>query len=408
MIGFLDCYSGISGDMLLGALVDAGVPLPHLSAALDGLSLAGYVRLEATEVQRGGLRATKVDVVAEPGQPHRTLREIAGLLDAAALDPVVRERSLRVLGRLAEVEGRIHGEPAEQVELHEVGAIDSIADVVGSVAGLTFLGIDGLFASALPGSPGSIASGHHGQFPTPAPATLDLLAAAGAPLRPFGDGSELVTPTGAALVTTLARFEQPVMTVRRIGYGAGHAELPWPNVLRLWIGEAIQTEAAAREEEYVVLETNIDDMSPQLLAPVADALFAAGALDVTVSSLLMKKGRSGWLVSVIARRDDEGALALVLLRQTTTLGVRVHGVRRHEAERTFETVDTRFGPVAVKVKLLGGQVIGAMPEFESMREAAAAVGVPLLEVHAAAAAAADALVPAAGDLPPVDTLGAGR
>ena len=392
MIGFLDCYSGVSGDMLLGALVDAGVPLPYLSATLAALSLAGYVGLEAREVQRGGLRATKVDVAASRGRPHRTLREIASLLDASVLSPDVREHSLRVLRRLAEVEGGIHGEPSEQVELHEVGAVDSIADVVGSVAGFAFLGIDRLFASALPGSPGSIAGGHHGQLPAPAPATLALLAAASAPLRPFGDGRELVTPTGAAIVTTLARFEQPPMRVQRVGYGAGHAEHPWPNVLRLWIGEEIRPEAAARDEEHVVLETNIDDMSPQLLAPVTETLLAAGALDVSISPLVMKKGRSGSLVSVIARSEDENALALLLLRHTTTLGVRVHRVRRHEAGRAFETVSTRFGQVTVKVKLLGSQMIGAMPEFDSVRELAAMTGVPLLEVHAAAAAAAEALM----------------
>lgn len=391
MIGFLDCYSGVSGDMLLGAVVDAGVPLEHLSAALDGLALAGYVRLEAAQVDRGGLRATKVEVIAEQHQPHRTLREIGTLLQRAGIDEHVRDRSLAVLRRLAEVEGRIHGEPAEEVELHEVGAIDSIADVVGSMAGLAYLEIDRLYASAVPGSPGSIAGGHHGQLPAPAPATLDLLAAARAPLRPFGDGRELVTPTGAAIVSTLARFEQPAMILRQVGYGAGGAELPWPNVLRLWVGEEI---VASHPDtgEHVVLETNIDDMSPQLLAPAVDALFAAGALDVATSPLFMKKGRSASLVTVIGRRADEVTLARVLLRETTTLGVRVHTVRRHEAERAFEMVETRYGPVTVKVKLIDGRPAGAMPEFESVRQVAEAAGVPIARVHAAASAAADALV----------------
>ncbi len=390
-IGFLDCYSGISGDMVLGALVDAGVPLAHLSAVLDGLSLAGYVRLESGQVQSGALRATRVQVIATPQQPHRTLRDLAALLEAAELDEVIRVRSLAVLRRIAEVEGRIHGQATEDVELHEVGAIDSVADVVGAVAGFAYLGIDRLYASPIPGSPGSIAGGHHGQLPLPAPATLELLAAAGAPIRPFGDGHELVTPTGAALVTTLARFEQPPMVIRTVGYGAGQTELPWPNVLRLWIGEPVP-EPDAAHDEHVVLETNVDDMSPQLLAPVADVLFAAGALDVTLSPLLMKKGRAGALVSVVARSQDEEALADLLLRETTTLGVRVHPVRRHEADRAFETVATRFGPVTVKLKLLHGRVVSAMPEFESVRERTLAADVPLVQVHAAAAAAADALV----------------
>ena len=392
-IGFLDCYSGISGDMVLGALVDAGVPVSFLAGTLKKLSSAGFVRLESEEVQRGGLRATSVRVVAESRQPHRTLRNLVDLLDRAELDEVVRSRSEAVLRRIAEVEGHIHGQATGDVELHEVGAIDSIADVVGSVAGLAFLGIERLYASSVPCSPGSIAGGHHGQLPTPAPASLELLAAAGAPIRPFGNGRELVTPTGAALLTTLASFEQPAMVVRVVGYGAGDAELPWPNVLRLWVGELLP-EPKAASEDHVMLETNVDDLSPQILAPVSEVLFAAGALDVTLASRLMKKGRVGTLVSVVARSQDEHALAQVLLRETTTLGVRVYSVRRHEADRAFETVITRFGPVTVKLKLLGGQVVGAMPEFESVRERAAAVGVPLLRVQAAAAAAADALVAA--------------
>jgi uncharacterized protein (TIGR00299 family) protein len=390
-IGFLDCYSGISGDMVLGALVDAGVPLAHLSGVLDGLSLAGYLRLESEVVQRGALRATHVQVIAGPHQPHRTLRELAALLAAAALDETIRTRSLAVLRRIAEVEGRIHGQPTEEVELHEVGAIDSVADVVGAVAGFAYLGIGRLYASSVPGGPGSIAGGHHGQLPLPAPATLELLASVGAPIRPFGAGHELVTPTGAALLATLARFEQPPMVIRAVGYGAGQAELPWPNVLRLWIGEPLPDPGAGRDE-HVVLETNLDDMSPQLLAPVADVLFAAGALDVTLGPLLMKKGRAGTLLSVVAKARDEETLAELLLRETTTLGVRVHSVRRHEADRSFETVGTRFGPVTVKLKLLHGQVVGAMPEFQSVRERALAAGAPLAQVHAAAAAAADALV----------------
>ncbi len=400
MIGFLDCYSGISGDMCLGAVVDAGVPLDVLSAALDGMRLAGYVRLDASEVRRGAIRATQVRVVASAGQPHRTFREIVALLDAAPIEPAVHDHALAVFRRLVEVEGRIHGAPPDEVELHEVGAIDSIADVVGTVAGLAHLGVEDLYASALPVSPGEIAGRHHGALPAPGPAALDLLAAAGAPLRPFGDGRELVTPTGAAIVATLARFEQPAMRLRRVGYGAGGAELPWPNVLRLWLGEPAPAAVVAPLETHVVVETSIDDMSPQLLAPVSASLVAAGALDVTFSPLAMKKGRAGTLVAAIARLQDEAAIAEVLLRETTTLGVRVHGIRRHEADRSFETVETAYGPIIVKLKLVDGRVIGAMPEFESVRAAADESGAPLLRVHQAAAAAAAPLV---GETAPVAT-----
>ena len=392
MIGYLDCYSGISGDMTLGAIVDAGIPVERLSAAVEGLSIAGFERLDASAVSRGGLRATKVDVVVSGEQPHhRPFLEIERLLADAALEDEVRDRSLAVLRRLAEVEGRIHRTPPDQVELHEVGAMDSIVDVVGSVIGLRMLGIDRLLASPLPVSPGSISGGAHPALPAPAPATLDLLAAVHAPLRPFGDGRELVTPTGAALVATLATFDPPAMRLERVGYGAGGAELPWPNVLRLWIGAPLAV-AASAPDRHVILETAVDDMSPQLLAPVADSLFAAGALDVTFSPLQMKKGRPATLVTVVAEAVAEPALAELLLRETTTLGVRVHAVRRYEAGRAVRTVETPYGPVEVKLKLLGGRVAGVMPEFESVRAVAAAASVSLPRVHSAATAAAEALL----------------
>jgi uncharacterized protein (TIGR00299 family) protein len=400
VIGYLDCYSGISGDMTLGAIVDAGIPVDRLSGAVAGLSIAGFERLEASTVSRGGLRATKVDVVVSGEQPHhRPFREIERLLAEAALEDVVRDRSLAVLRRLAEVEGRIHGTPPDQVELHEVGAIDSIVDVVGSVIGLRMLGIDRLLASPLPVSPGSISGVVHPALPAPAPATLDLLAAVHAPLRSFGDGRELVTPTGAALVATLAAFDPPTMRVERVGYGAGVAELPWPNVLRLWLGTPL-AEVAPPPERHVILETAVDDMSPQLLAPVSDSLFAAGALDVTFSPLQMKKGRPATLVTVVADEAAEAPLAELLLRETTTLGVRVHGVRRYEAGRTLRSIDTPYGPVEVKLKILDGRVAGAMPEFESVRAVAEAASVPLSRVHAAAMAAAQGLLDDV--LPPTD------
>lgn len=237
MIGFVDCYSGASGSMLLGAIVDAGVPIMDLERVLAGLRLDGFERLEATRVMRGPLQATLVDVLAAPGPPHRPFVAVRAVLRAASLPAGVAERSLAVLERIAEVEGRIHGQEPEAVELHEVGAVDSIVDVVGTVAGLEMLGVGRLYASALPVSTGEIRGGHHGPLPSPAPATLALLAAVCAPLRPFGGGRELVTPTGAALLAELATFEQPAMALRRVGYGAGAAELPWPNVVRLWVGE---------------------------------------------------------------------------------------------------------------------------------------------------------------------------
>ena len=391
MIGYLDCYSGISGDMLLGALVDAGLAVHRLESVIDALGLGGEVCIVAEAVDRAGLRATRVHVETLGEPVHRNLASIARLLTASSLPQSVRSASLSVLTSVAEAEGRVHGVPAAEVELHEVGALDAIVDVVGAVSGLAALGVDRLYASPLPVSPGQIDGGERGPLPAPAPATLALLAAAGAPLRPFGAGWELVTPTGAALATALAAFEQPPMRLERIGYGAGSRETPWPNVLRLWLGRPVE-EVPAGAPGHVVLETNLDDMSPQLLAPAAEALLAAGALDVAVSPLLMKKGRAGWLVKVVARAQDEASLAELLLRETTTLGVRVHDVRRHEAARRVAEVDTPFGSVAVKLKLLEGAVVAAVPEFESVRAVAAAAHAGLSAVHAAAAAAALALL----------------
>jgi hypothetical protein len=313
------------------------------------------------------------------------------MVEASALPEPVRAASLAVLTRIAEVEGRVHGRPTADVELHEVGSLPELKGSSAWWPGSRRSGSTSSFASSLPVSPSEIADGGHGALPGPAPATLALLAAARAPIRPFGAGYELVTPTGAALVTTLARFEQPAMRLERIGCGTGAVKTPWPNVLRLWLGTGLPTTPATTEGR-IVLETNLDDMSPQLLAPVTQLLFAAGALDVQVSPQLMKKGRAGWLVTVIGDALAEASLADVLLRETTTLGVRVHDVHRYEAERRQTTVDTRYGPVEVKLKLLGGEVVGAMPEFESVRAAARTSNAGLAAVHAAAAAAATALL----------------
>ncbi len=390
MIGFVDCYSGVSGDMLLGAIIDAGVPLATLRDELAGLSVGDEFRLESEEVQRAGIRATKVHVIADPGRHHRPFREVRSIVAEAGLAAIVRDRALAVLERLAVAEGRIHGAPPDAVELHEVGAIDSIVDIVGTALGLSLLGIDELHVSSVPVSTGSITSSGH-RLPAPAPATLAILAEAGIPTRNFGDGRELVTPTGAAILATLGRVGQPAMIVDRVGYGAGDADFDWPNVLRLWVGRPAGGREAAHEApmgDHVVIETNIDDMNPQLLAPVGEALLAAGALDVTVTPIQMKKGRAGVQVSVVARMEDETRLAGILLAETTTLGVRVHAVRRHEADRAFVEVTTPYGPVVVKQKIMGGRVVGAMPEFESVRALAAETGVPLARVHGAAAAAA--------------------
>lgn len=384
-LAYFDCFSGASGDMILGALVDAGLALDDLRQALDGLNLPGEFDLRVEAVQRGALRASQMHVTTRAAPEARRLADITKLLAASRLDRGIRAKSLRIFQRLAEAEARVHGTTIEQVHFHEVGAIDAIVDIVGAVAGLERLGVEAVYASALPLGGGEVATSH-GLLPLPAPATLELLAQANTPTRPGPAGVELVTPTGAAILTALAQFEQPAMRVRRVGYGAGGRDLAWPNALRLWLGEALGA-APAPSPAVTVLETNVDDMNPEFYGHVAEQLFAAGALDVYLAPIYMKKGRPATLLSVIGRPADEAALAAVLLRETSTLGVRVHLAARYEAGREVRQVTTPYGPISVKLKLLDGRAASVAPEYDACRAAAAAQNVPLAEVYQAALAA---------------------
>jgi pyridinium-3,5-bisthiocarboxylic acid mononucleotide nickel chelatase len=389
MIAFLDVPSGVSGDMLLGCLVDAGWPVDALRATIDKLKLPpGEWAVRAETVQKGLLRATQVEVLFDEGRHNRRLTDVRAIIESSELPELVRTRAVAVFTRLANAEAKVHGTTVDQVHFHEVGAIDAIIDVVGVVAGLHGLGIDCVHASPLPLGPGWTGSAH-GRIPLPAPATLELLASANAPTRPAPGPGELVTPTGAALVAELATFDPPAMKLSRIGVGAGQRDFAWPNIARLWLGEP----EAAEGGGLVQLETNIDDMNPQIYPAVSDALFAAGAKDVWLTPIQMKKGRPGVLLGVLAPAGREAALADVILRQTTTLGVRVHALRhRHEARREMQIVQTPFGPVPMKLKRVGEQLVGAMPEFDDCRRLADAIGVPVRAVHESAVAAAQSLL----------------
>ncbi len=422
-LAYLDTPSGISGDIFLGCLVDAGWPLADLRATVEALNLpAGSWRVCARTVMRGGLRATLVDVDVAEDNAQRHLADVQKIIEAAELPAGVKRRARGVFTRLAAAEAHIHDTTPDTVHFHEVGALDAVIDIVGVCAGLYALGIEPLCASALPLGPGWTDS-MHGRLPLPAPATLELLAAVGASTVPAPGPGELVTPTGAALLAELAEFRRPAMRLHCIGYGAGQKVFDWPNVARLWLGEEItapamkragprpapsfhsdaetsrrtaKTEESSQEnlrpypvsDSLVIIETNIDDMNPELYEPVQQRLFAAGALDVWATAIAMKKGRPGTLLSVLASEADEGALARLLLRETTTLGVRVYPVRRHIAEREMATVETRYGAVRVKLKWVDGQTVGAKPEFEDCRRLAVATDTPLPLVYAAAQAAA--------------------
>ena len=372
-IAYLDCFSGVSGDMLLGALVDAGVAPEALRAALAKLSLGGY-HLDVAKTQRAGLAATRVSVVLEEAkQPRRRLPDILALIECSALPNDDKERGAAVFQRLASAEARVHGTEPDAVEFHEVGAVDAIVDVLGAVAGLRLLGVERLYCSPLPAG-GGTARGLHGELPVPAPATLALLADAGAPIAAAPDGDmELVTPTGAAIVTALARFERPAMAVRAVGYGAGARDPEGrPNALRLWLGEAL-----ARPATMLLIETNIDDMAAELFGYAQERLFAAGAADVWFAPIQMKKNRPGVLLSALCPVERESAVVEVLLRETSTLGVRVREIARHEAARETFEFESSLVPAAVKVKRLPG----VAPEYEACARIARERGLPLLEVY---------------------------
>ncbi len=386
-IAYFDCYSGISGDMALGALVDAGLDPDLLRAEIGRLRLP-EVHLQIERGQRRGLAGTQVRVLVNEAQPPaRRLGDIEAIISASSLPPAVKELALAVFRRIGRVEAEVHGIPIDEVHFHEVGAMDAIVDIVGFSIGLLHLGIERCYASALPAGHGMVETAH-GSLPLPAPATLALLAGVGAPLRPLDIAQELVTPTGAALLAATATFSQPPMRVHRIGIGLGTRELPWPNALRLWVGEA--TETAPRgdldEGESVVLETNLDDLTPEEAGFAMERLFAAGALDVFFTPVQMKKNRPGLQLTVIAAPHQASALAHAILRETTSLGVRCSTVQRFMCPRRTATVTTRFGRLVVKIKSIDGQEI-VCPEYEECARVARERNVPIREVYAAVLAA---------------------
>lgn len=391
---YVDCFSGASGDMLLGALVDAGVPAQALSDGLARLPIRGW-SLTAERVHRQGLTGTQVKVVAEQGgrQPHRGLSDILEILAQADLDAGVLERAVGVFRTLAEVEATIHGTSVDQVEFHEVGALDAIVDIVGSVLGLSLLNVDWqrVTCSALPLGSGWV-NAAHGRLPIPAPATLELMRRAGAPTRAApvaGDVGELTTPTGAALLTTLASFpaRPDLGTVDRIGYGFGTRQPPWPNAVRVVVGPEVAVPMDLIQDQVAEIETNLDDATPEELGFAMERLLESGALDVAFSPLQMKKNRPGTLVRVLGRPSDGPRLIDVLLTHTSALGARTTLKDRLIARRAERTVATPWGNARVKLKLLGERQIAA-PEYEDCARLARDSGVPLRDIYEAARRAA--------------------
>ncbi|HEX7737937.1 MAG TPA: nickel pincer cofactor biosynthesis protein LarC [Ktedonobacteraceae bacterium] len=384
VIAYLDCHSGISGDMFLASLLDAGLVFDELRTALAGLPFSDY-QLTYEPFNDKGIRGARFDVQLAGGeQPARHLADIQVLIQASTLPTRVRERALAVFQLLAEAEAHVHGTSVEEVHFHEVGAVDAIVDIVGAVWALDRLGITQVYASPLPLSGGHVRTAH-GLLPVPAPATLEILRRVSAPWRPSPAEGEMVTPTGAALLAAFARFEQPALAIEKVGYGFGRKYFPWPNCLRTCLGRALSVPAAGEGEpdtDWVgVLECNIDNMSGELLGDLMERLLSAGALDVSYQPLQMKKNRPAVMVTLICQSGDSERLARLILSETSTLGVRVQQVQRRKAQRSQEQIITPLGPLQIKLKRLGSRVISAAPEYEDCRRLAQARQVPLEEVY---------------------------
>jgi len=383
-IAYFDCFSGISGDMVLGALVDAGANLRAIEVELHKLGLEGW-SISAEKVKRGAIFATQVKVETSEGHHHRGLSIILGRIDKAGLAPRAADRARGIFTRLAEAEAKVHNMPVEEVHFHEVGAVDSIVDIVGAAIAFELFGIDEFACSALDVGAGQVKTAH-GLLPVPAPATAELLR--GAPMYTSGIARELVTPTGAAIATTLStRYAQiPEMTLRAVGYGAGSADLTEKaNVLRILIGENATSEAGEHWDAPVsVIETNLDDMSPQIYGYFVERALAAGALDVFSTAVQMKKNRPGVLLTILCDAAHTARLIDLVFRETTTIGVRTYDVRRKVLDRELVAVATQFGEVRVKISRMNGSVLNATPEYEDCQRLAAEKGIPLKQVIAAA------------------------
>ena len=395
---YFDCFSGASGDMIIGGLLDLGLPLDDLRSALGSLSVE-YGSVTAERVLRAGVAATKFRVVEADqnhshshdrghshdhphthSHHHHSISEISGFIRRSALSAAGKNRAIHLFERLAEAEAAIHAIPVDKVHLHEVGAIDSIVDIVGAVHGLERLGAERIVSSPLNVGGGTVNCAH-GVFPVPAPATARLLQ--GVPVYSKDPQMELVTPTGALLVTGYATTfgPLPAMTMSKIGYGAGERDpRHHPNVIRMIVGE----EAGGADEQIVELSCEIDDMNPQLFGPLMDRLHAAGALDVFYAPVQMKKNRPGTLVTVLLTPEHRERLSGILFAETTTIGVRYQEMRRERLDREIVNVNTPLGVIRFKISGRGGKVLNAAPEFDDCARVASERGLPVKDVQAAA------------------------
>ena len=375
-IAYFDCFAGISGDMTLGALIDSGADRALLDAAVDALRLGDEVKIEVRHEMRGHVGGTRV-IVETLDRVERTVPALRKVVEEADAPDRVKAPVLDAINRLSRAESRLHGLPEDELHLHELGGADTLVDLMGVFWLLHGLDVEQVYSSALPAP-----RGRTERMPIPAPASVRVLEGTGAVFEATEEGRELVTPTGAAILAAAARFERPAMALRSVGYGIGTRESPG-NALAVWIGERVETNTGV-----TVIETNIDDMASNLVAALCEDLMDAGALDVSVTAALMKKGRAGHLITVISQPELAAQLADHLLRHSTTLGVRVTSAQRVTAQRRIIEVQTRLGTARVKVKELGGKPVDAAPEYEDCRRLSRQTGTDLREVMRVVAEAA--------------------
>ncbi len=380
-IAYFDCFAGASGDMILGALMDSGLALDALKAELDKLGLTHY-DLQLKKALKRGIGGSQAVVIVDKdhhGHHHRHLAHIREIISDSTLDEAIKAKSIRIFERIAAAEAKVHRTPVEKIHFHEVGAMDAIIDVVGAVAGFSALGIQKIYCSPLHLGTGTVECAH-GILPVPAPATAELVK--GFPVYATGVKGELLTPTGAAILTTMASSfgPMPPMSVQNIGYGAGTADPTLPNFLRVSVGLAAEDIADCEIEHAAVIETNIDDMNPQIYEYVIAKVLAMGAMDIYLTPVQMKKNRTGTLLTIICLPQAVDTFATFLLQETTTIGMRWHIENRLKARRTIKTSDTRFGPIRFKFARLNNELVNITPEYEDCKRVALESKIPLKEV----------------------------
>jgi pyridinium-3,5-bisthiocarboxylic acid mononucleotide nickel chelatase len=383
-IAYFDCFSGISGDMCLGALVDAGVPLKHIEKELKKISVKGY-RLESQDVKRGHLSARKVDVVLNSNVKSsnvdiRTLKDIKEIIGRSSLPEEIKQKGLKIFKILFEAESKVHGEPVNKVHLHELGAVDCIVDIFGTLIAMEQLGIEKVYASPINLGQGFVKTAH-GTLPVPAPAVAGILK--NVPVYSKTIRSELTTPTGAAIIKGLSDGfgEMPLMEITETGTGAGSRNFKaWPNVLRIFIGTTGPFSGSKHDDTITVIETNIDDMNPQIFGYVMEKLFEAGALDVYLTQILMKKNRPGVKLTVLCRQKDRDVLGRIVFTETSTIGLRFFNMQRKVLQRQIKTTDTAFGRIRVKRSMLEDSPLRQTPEFDDCKKIAKKLNIPLIDV----------------------------